>query len=111
MSDPASPALQGGTFVRLIGILGLCTVVAVYVSSRLHGHWPPSHPWSGITLTLFGIVNLRPQRGRMALPLAVLMLCSGMLWAWSAHMANRQSAPSRPAHSAERGLASHARVI
>jgi hypothetical protein len=83
MSEPASAPLQRATLGKLLGGFLLCTVVAVYLKSRLHGHWPASHPWSGISLTMFGILNLVPRPGRIAMPLGVLALCSSVLWAWS----------------------------
>jgi hypothetical protein len=101
MSEPTHPPFRQGTVGRLLGGFLLCVVVGVYVSSRLHGHWPPSHPWSGMSLSLTGILNLLQPRRRIALPLCVLGLCSAVLWAWSANLLSRQSAPMQPATPAE----------
>lgn len=54
-----------------------------FLAVVLNGHWPASHPWSGISLTVFGILNLVPRSGRIAMPLGVLALGSSVLWAWS----------------------------
>ena len=88
MSQPPAPALQPSIVGRLLGGLILCIVLAVYISSRWHGHWPPSHPWSGIALTSAALIQLFPPGRRTVLWMAVLCVCSSLMWAFSAHLAN-----------------------
>ena len=68
------------------GILLVLVVVAGYAIALRAGHWPPSHPWSGLTLLLLAIgqfLSPRPPSGPLrvtAIGIAALGACAALLW-------------------------------
>src|SRR5262245_6722889 len=71
---------------RLVAVLAILMVILVYAYSLgLKGIYPPSHPWSGITLILLSGLTLK-SRG----PVGLLWMLSGAtvlsagLWAVAA---------------------------
>lgn len=75
---------------RALGLVLLGLVVTVYAGSLGEGRWPPSHPWSGITLLVLGssfLVLPTPVEGRRLLAKRVASaaaLLSALAWAYSA---------------------------
>ena len=48
---------------KIVAGLVVLDVIAVYVYSlTIKGHYPPSHPWSGITLVLMAVNLIRESR-------------------------------------------------
>ena len=94
MSDLSSFVRTSSVLIRLSGVLLLVAVAMVYGLSIQVERMPPSHPWSGITLTLFGVrAAVWPVAGlgtgsttsrTASVVLTVLPLVSGALWAVSA---------------------------
>lgn len=61
MTEPTtSPGFKFGA-PQFAGVFVLLLVVGVYASSLSSTRWPPSHPYSGFTLTLLGIILLTSQ--------------------------------------------------
>jgi hypothetical protein len=80
--QPARPRLG-----LAVGGFLLVAVALVYVMSWRAGRWPPSHPWSGITLVALAVgqlVNRSPDRSRLLTVLriasAILAIVGACLW-------------------------------
>lgn len=96
MADVSPVVRVSSLLIRLSGVI-LLVVVAVGYGWAIHGdRMPPGHPWSGITLTLFGIRAVvwpipgiwgaSPGTHVASVVLTVLPLISGGLWAASAFL-------------------------
>ena len=90
MSTPASSSL-----LWLSGVFMLAVVVAGYAIALRAGHWPPSHPWSGLTLLLLAVAQCvsssrpdQPSRG-LQIWAVVLAVGSAMLWLMATVSARR----------------------
>ena len=62
---------------KIAGVLVMLDVIAVYAYGlATKGVYPPSHPWSGITLILLalGLILTRPLRVNRASRLAMVVL-------------------------------------
>ena len=55
---------------RICGLFMLVVVCVAYVHARRAGHWPPSHPWSGIALVSLAMVQLFTPVATAAFPLS-----------------------------------------
>jgi hypothetical protein len=87
MTDKAPAAARRVGFVA--GGLVLAIVAATYVFSLGRGRWPPSHPWSGITLVIlataqFGVPARLPSWWRVVW--AAATLAPALMWCWSAYL-------------------------
>ena len=54
---------------QICGLFVLVVVCVVYVHALRAGHWPPSHPWSGIALVSLAMVQLLTPVATAAFPL------------------------------------------
>jgi len=79
----------------MTGVFMVVIVVAGYAVALRAGHWPPSHPWSGLTLLGLAAIQYRagsPTEYRFrALQLggAAVACCGAVLWLLSALSAAR----------------------
>jgi len=78
---------------KIAGVLVALDIFAVYVYSlRIKGRYPPSHPWSGISLAFLAVFLLSSYiRGnQINVPgwVAVLVAVSATLWTVAAILAN-----------------------
>ncbi|NOY27025.1 MAG: hypothetical protein GXP62_14235 [Oligoflexia bacterium] len=88
---PATRSSQPIVIVyRLFGLAILGIVGWVYFHAQRTGTMPPSHPWSGLTLSLLGLGALLGPRGRgnrleiVRAGAAVLALVGAVFWLFSA---------------------------
>jgi hypothetical protein len=85
----ASPGLKFGA-PQLVGTMMLALVGAVYGYAITTPRWPPSHPYSGFTLTAlaFVLITLQPQadpgRARLTLIGAGVAMLGALAWLASA---------------------------
>ena len=90
-----APSRSHQPLLRVTGVLMAAIVVAGYAVALRSGHWPPSHPWSGLTLLGLAAIQYRagsPTEYRFrALQLggAVVAGCGAVLWLMSALSAAR----------------------
>jgi hypothetical protein len=54
---------------RMCGLCILVIVCVAYVHALRAGHWPPSHPWSGIALVSLAMGQLLTPVATAAFPL------------------------------------------
>ena len=90
---PAPPSAARAWIPALAGAFVLLVVAVVYATARGQGHWPPGHPWSGLTKTLLGVTLLlgayrssRAPGGVPQMPLIIVAGCaaaSAAIWAAS----------------------------
>lgn len=75
---------------QLAGVVVLMIVAGVYARSFAGAPWPPSHPYSGLTLLALGLFAVgspylaAPAAGRALAVSAALALIGGGLWLASA---------------------------
>lgn len=77
---------------RTLGLLTAAMVIGVYAYAYSRGRMPPSHPWSGITLSLlaaraiFTPVKAGEPPKQAGWVLSGLAILSALAWAWSTHL-------------------------
>ncbi len=80
---------------RVSGAVILGIVVFLYAQALATGTWPPSHPWSGLALSLAAAQMLwmthssyreipPKRRNLITIPIAILTLLAALLWLLSA---------------------------
>jgi hypothetical protein len=81
------PSALGERLCQAAGVLVLGSVLVGYFMSLRIGMWPPSHPWSGITLVGLALLNLGlprsargPQSAASRITTASLSTAAAFLW-------------------------------
>jgi hypothetical protein len=73
---------------KIAGILMMVNVIAVYAYGLASkGVYPPSHPWSGISLIVLSlslILTRRSRVNRVTRLGLVLVVLSSSVWTWTA---------------------------
>lgn len=105
MKDIAGSAALVSRVLRVAAVLIGAAVVWVYTKALRGGYWPPSHPWSGIAVSLLAIwlfvSSFSVKRSNLfGLWFALVAVVSAVFWVVSAeinhsdHMSERKSGPS-----------------
>jgi hypothetical protein len=71
---------------RLSALLILAVVLVVYTHALRVGHWPPSHPWSGVTLVILAVGQAFTPTAPETSPLRWARLAGGALGCGAALM-------------------------